>query len=287
MGTRICSVCKQEKPLTIEYFAANKRISAPPFRNDCRECVKARNRKRYANNQEAAKKGRENAKRQREKLKVAGIYKDKGAEWRKARKAKLGDYYKEYLQNVRRRQATKYGREYRERVIREIKPKTQYEKECLICKTPFVTLIQRQILCGKPACRAEYQRYKACEYHKLHPEMLMFRKHRRDARQREKDNGTVTKEAIKDLYSTAKTCPYCGIKITRQNRSIDHLEPLSGDGYHSVDNIIVCCRSCNTHKLNMPFHKWINKLNQEHKQAAIQIYTRRRGAAIGLLSFGF
>jgi len=51
---RICSKCGIEKPLTEIFFAKRKRVSAPPFRNDCLECQKEYRRpwqnKRYREN---------------------------------------------------------------------------------------------------------------------------------------------------------------------------------------------------------------------------------------------
>ncbi len=39
-------------------------------------------------------------------------------------------------------------------------------------------------------------------------------------------------------------CQYCG----GQAESIDHVVPRSRGGTHSWDNVVACCRRCNTHK---------------------------------------
>ncbi len=39
-------------------------------------------------------------------------------------------------------------------------------------------------------------------------------------------------------------CQYCG----GQAESIDHVLPRSRGGTHSWDNVVACCRRCNTHK---------------------------------------
>ena len=44
-------------------------------------------------------------------------------------------------------------------------------------------------------------------------------------------------------------CPYCQCDI-RESYTIDHLTPMTSDGLDDDDNLVPCCRSCNSSKNN-------------------------------------
>lgn len=46
-------------------------------------------------------------------------------------------------------------------------------------------------------------------------------------------------------------CQYCG----GQAESIDHVVPRSRGGTHTWDNVVACCRRCNTHKEDRLLHE--------------------------------
>ncbi|AFV50663.1 HNH endonuclease [Pseudomonas phage AF] len=43
-------------------------------------------------------------------------------------------------------------------------------------------------------------------------------------------------------------CGYCGEELTERNLTIDHKVPRCHGGDHSLENLIACCRWCNTSK---------------------------------------
>jgi 5-methylcytosine-specific restriction endonuclease McrA len=43
-------------------------------------------------------------------------------------------------------------------------------------------------------------------------------------------------------------CRYCGIIPDRRRRTLDHVIPWGQGGGHSLDNLVVACRSCNMKK---------------------------------------
>lgn len=66
-------------------------------------------------------------------------------------------------------------------------------------------------------------------------------------RQAVMDDGRVTPADIMSLYVKAQNrCVYCA----RRTRSftIDHVTPISRGGLHTKDNLIPCCKSCNSSK---------------------------------------
>lgn len=58
-------------------------------------------------------------------------------------------------------------------------------------------------------------------------------------------------ERMKLLFP--QSCVYCG---ERENLALDHLLPKVKGGNHSGDNIVYCCRSCNSSKGSTDFLAW-------------------------------
>lgn len=47
---------------------------------------------------------------------------------------------------------------------------------------------------------------------------------------------------------TKKRCYYCGHKLSRKNKTIDHVIPLSKGGSDKTRNKVLACRTCNEEK---------------------------------------
>lgn len=47
-----------------------------------------------------------------------------------------------------------------------------------------------------------------------------------------------------------KGCIYCGVKLTEENMTVDHVVPRSKDGSENAENLAPCCISCNRKKGN-------------------------------------
>jgi 5-methylcytosine-specific restriction endonuclease McrA len=75
-----------------------------------------------------------------------------------------------------------------------------------------------------------------------------------------RDDGTLTKEVVRKLFAKAKTCPYCWQPMKAQDKSLDHMEPLSLGGWHSIDNVMVCCLRCNVKKHTTPYAEWLERI---------------------------
>lgn len=61
------------------------------------------------------------------------------------------------------------------------------------------------------------------------------------------DTGLVTFDVVERLYSLVE-CVYCHNVIEREDRSIDHIIPLSRGGLHHPENLTMACISCNSKK---------------------------------------
>ena len=60
-------------------------------------------------------------------------------------------------------------------------------------------------------------------------------------------------------------CYYCGGIFKPGDLSMDHIVPLARGGRSSKDNIVACCKDCNTRKktlLPIEWEEYMNKLNK-------------------------
>jgi 5-methylcytosine-specific restriction endonuclease McrA len=74
-------------------------------------------------------------------------------------------------------------------------------------------------------------------------------------------DGTLTLAVVAALFDHASVCPYCGATMTAGDRSLDHCEPLSLGGPHSISNVLVCCVPCNRAKSQLTWHDWLASLS--------------------------
>jgi len=52
------------------------------------------------------------------------------------------------------------------------------------------------------------------------------------------------------------TCWYCGRKVGFKGLTMDHIIPLSRGGRSTRDNLVPCCKTCNTKKKNALPVEW-------------------------------
>ena len=65
------------------------------------------------------------------------------------------------------------------------------------------------------------------------------------------NNGDVSPEQILDMMERQTRCAYCQCLFMEENPpTIDHIVPLSRGGTHTIDNVVLACKSCNSRKSN-------------------------------------
>ena len=87
--------------------------------------------------------------------------------------------------------------------------------------------------------------------------------HRRRAKILSVSDGTVTVQAIQEMFLEFRHCPYCGIDLIPCNRHLDHKNPLSRGGLHTITNLIPCCKACNHKKSSKPYEKWLAEIGRK------------------------
>ena len=76
------------------------------------------------------------------------------------------------------------------------------------------------------------------------------------------DDGTLSPPVIAGLFAAASMCPYCKRPMSSSQKSLDHITPRSRGGAHSIANVIVCCRSCNSRKRNRIVTEFIRDIRR-------------------------
>lgn len=93
-----------------------------------------------------------------------------------------------------------------------------------------------------------------------------IRKHKKDRHSRQKAiektcDSTLNAKSLIKLFSAFTHCPVCGENMNRNDKTLDHIVPLSKGGMHSIHNSIIVCRSCNSSKGAKDFENWLSQLS--------------------------
>ena len=58
------------------------------------------------------------------------------------------------------------------------------------------------------------------------------------------------------------TCWYCGRQVGFNNLTMDHVIPLARGGRSTKDNLVPCCKDCNTRKKSSLPVEWEDYMNE-------------------------
>jgi 5-methylcytosine-specific restriction endonuclease McrA len=101
------------------------------------------------------------------------------------------------------------------------------------------------------------------EYQKTERGKLVFKLINQNRRYRKKYNTNpgdrLTTAQINYLTEIYKQCAYCNTELSSENTHIDHIHPLSKDGSHSIDNVVLACKDCNLQKNAKTLDQWLNE----------------------------
>lgn len=70
-------------------------------------------------------------------------------------------------------------------------------------------------------------------------------------------DGTLTSSILWRLYCTwTGMCPFC---LTVAEPSLDHIIPISQGGLHSLSNVQLMCKMCNSSKNDLTMDEWLSR----------------------------
>lgn len=78
-------------------------------------------------------------------------------------------------------------------------------------------------------------------------------------------DGTLDSVAIRRLFAEASCCLYCGKSMRSTDKTLDHIEPRSRGGWHSIRNAVICCKRCNTAKGAKSPAAWIQRVDIQRR----------------------
>lgn len=125
-------------------------------------------------------------------------------------------------------------------------------KVCSICKE-----VGSLAITEPPTCYSCYR----LEYNRR-PENVARQAVYTAKRRTQNKSGDFTRQKWLELMKAwGWTCAYCGVQLAKGSRSIDHMIPISKAGKNDCDNMIPCCRSCNSSKNNKLLEEWLDPVS--------------------------
>jgi hypothetical protein len=97
----------------------------------------------------------------------------------------------------------------------------------------------------------EHIREYAGRWRAANPELCSFYRRQHEHRLRANGPSDVTREGwAARVAEFGGRCAYCSTPVARPH--MDHVDPVSRGGTHTMDNIVPSCRSCNCRKQDKP-----------------------------------
>lgn len=96
-------------------------------------------------------------------------------------------------------------------------------------------------------------------------------------------DGSLTVDALTALFADAKVCPYCGVGISGKGKTLDHVVAVANGGKHSIENVLICCRKCNSAKGKLPISAWIGRVAERFGASQAALASEAIWGALGRL----
>lgn len=208
-GTKVCIKCHKEKPRTEFYF---QRDTKDGITAQCQDCSKERSKKWIKDNPEKSMKwyweNREYS------ISLNREWKDRNADYVKQYKHKYNKEHKKEIQ------------EYRKDYLRRNREKIKKHRR----DTLDQTRITRQ------------------RWAKNNPELVRARGHRHRAKVRGNGGSYTADEWAALCDSYGRMCLSCGKHHNEEPLTVDHVIPVSKNGFNYIFNIQPLCLRCNQSK---------------------------------------
>ena len=252
---KICSKCKRILVANEINFRMKKQKNGErKLNSQCRICEreyafdwKKKNSEKYKEykqvyDEEHREYFREKNKQWREENKEKN--KQKNKEWRENNKEHLKEYQKKYNEENKEmiaERAKKYRKENEERLKKYDKEYRELHKEDL--KRYYEENKDRISKRGK-------------EYYKDNPEKFFNKGSKRRLLEENQGDGITKEQWLEMMKFFDWKCAYSGTSLNKNNRSIDHIIPLSFGGEHEIWNCAPMIKSYNSSKYTNDMIDW-------------------------------
>ena len=284
---KICKTCKQSLPATTDYFHKHNG-SKGGLRTNCKKCRSAKKQihipvvdengktinLRYCKicndfleindlNFARAKRGwlgfsarcKECDRKDREENKEQLL--EQSRRYYQENKNKCSRYSKEYIQNNKeylKRYKANYYKNNKDTKVKEYKLKNR--RNILESKKEYNATHTEDRKSYRKIYHKENKRIineKKKEFRNNNPEVVRRDSQIRKARFKKLPREFTVKQWEQCEGHFLNECCYCGVetKLTQ-----DHFIPLSKNGEYTVNNIVPCCKTCNSSKNNKDFFEW-------------------------------
>ena len=159
------------------------------------------------------------------------------------------EYDRQHYQEHKGEKVGYYRQHYQEHKDGQVEYNRQYYQKCKARIVEHNRQYQRE----HKAKRAEHD----LQYQREHPEVLAAASARRRVRMANFDGNFTSKEFRALCVTFENRCVYCGQELPL---GPDHLVPLSRGGSNSIDNIVPCCRYCNSAKHTKTYEEYVEQL---------------------------
>lgn len=224
---KTCSKCQATKPLT-EFFP-DRRGYGDGYRNRCKACYPMTGGKPTPIQRAMARRARG----------------ETNAEYRAHAQIQA-----DAIKRAKLREAERQWHAMNRAMIRAAKKRRSCHREWFATLTPDQQAAYRRAAAKEAKARywasPQAHRDKQKRFKANNPDKVAKQRAIRQARTEAACDGTLTKDVLVGLYTSAKVCPYCDKPIRR--KTLDHVIPLSRGGMHSISNVLVACWWCNVTK---------------------------------------
>lgn len=237
VGTKVCRVCKVEKPKTVEFFPVRDK-SRGWLRAECQQCIAALRHARYIGN--------------REKI----LEQQKG--WRRVNAAIKSARDKLYREANRARVLARKREYYRKNKERIIKEQSEYQKKNWVRKSAYLKEYQRKNAVSISRRRAEYRKERASEIDRKGRVYVL----RRRARRKNLPCDFTKDDMAFGVAYWRNSCAVCGQSFDLINKlHWDHWIPIVINESRGTvpTNMVPLCDGCNQSKSDRDAEEWLRE----------------------------
>lgn len=252
--TKICTKCGIEKEATLKYFYKRSE-SEDGLRGNCIECFRKKVDKYADNNKE--------------------LVASRKKQYADSHKIEISQYKKTYREDnkIKASQYSKIWRENNKEIL--IEQKHEYydgHKELWTTRSKLYNeehkeeIAERNKMWRKENKGLDAEKHR--QYAKNNPEIYRINWQKRRAKKLLLLSTLTIEqwETIKDHFNNK--CCYCGKELSLAQ---EHFIPLSKGGEYTLNNIIPCCKQCNSSKHNYDFFEWYPKQSYYNKKRETKI----------------